>query len=218
MMFSFFENNKILKNCPITLIHNGVDCNTFYPLDSLQSRKELNIPKDKKVFLFSSFKIEDKRKGLHLLIPALEALKDKDITLICLGNYEVIPPSNYIEIRCVGMIRDTEILSKYYSAADFFVLSSFQEAFAQTPLESMACGTPVIAFPCSGVPELINETNGIICKDFTIDALSKGIKQAINTNYNSKKIRENILSSFSYEVISKQYIKLYNEILSKKNE
>lgn len=218
MMYSFFENNKILKNCPITLIHNGVDCKTFHPLNSLQCRQELNIPKDKKIFLYSSYQIEDKRKGLHILIPALEALKDNNIILICLGNYKAIPHSNYIQIRCAGMIKETEMLSKYYSAADYFILSSFQEAFAQTPLEAMACGTPVIAFPCSGIPELINKTNGIMCEDFTVNSLSKGISQALNSTFDNEKIREDILSRFAYDVIAKQYIKLYKEILNKQHD
>lgn len=218
MMYSFFEKNKILKNCPITLIYNGVDCNTFHPLDSFQCRQELNIPNTKKVFLFSSYQIEDERKGLHILIPALDALKNNDIILICLGNYKAIPQSKYIEIKCAGMIKDTEILSKYYSAADYFVLSSFQEAFAQTPLEAMACGTPVIAFPCSGIPELINKDNGVICEDFTINALSKGISQAISSIFDNEKIREDILTRFAYDVIAKQYIKLYKDILNKEHE
>lgn len=218
MMYSFFKNNKILKDCPITLIHNGVDCKTFHPLNSFQCRHELNIPNNTKVFLFSSFQIEDTRKGLHILIPALEALKNKNIILICLGNYKAIPQSHYIQIRCAGMIKDTEMLSKYYSAADYFVLSSFQEAFAQTPLEAMACGTPVIAFPCSGIPELINKTNGVICEDFTVNALNKGITQALNSSYDRKEIQEDIISRFSYEIIAKQYIKLYKKILNKENE
>lgn len=215
MMYSFFLNNKILKNCPITLIHNGVDCEVFHPTNMCDCRHELNLPEEKKVFLFSSFQIEDKRKGLHILIPALEALSDGNIILICLGNYKTIPHSQKIQIKCVGMIKDSEILSKYYSAANFFILSSFQEAFAQTPLEAMSCGTPVIAFPCSGIPELINRTNGIMCNDFTVDALIKGITEGLNTVYDREAIRKDTITRFSYNNIAKQYIELYKEILIK---
>lgn len=215
IMYSFIKNNSILKGCPISLIHNGVDCNLFHPISLNQCRNDLGIPLNKKVFLFSSFQIEDERKGLLVLISALEALNDNNILLICLGNYKAIPKSKNIEITCAGLIKDYEILSKYYSAADFFVLSSFQESFGQTPLESMACGTPVIAFPCGCIPELINKTNGIMCDDYTIESLTNGFKQALRTSYNREDIRKDVLSRFSYEVIAKQYISLYKNILTK---
>lgn len=215
MMYSFFENNKILKNCPITLIHNGVDGENFFKKDKILSRKKLHLPIDKKIFLFSSYKIDDPRKGLTLLLEALSYFHDESFLLVCLGKCDNIPSTD-TNIRCEGLITGNNMLSMYYSAADFFMLSSFQEAFAQTPLESMSCGTPVVAFPCSGVPELINDHNGIICDDFTVEALIKAIKEALSKTYDRDGIRQYVLSHFSYDVIAQQYIKLYNEVLTNK--
>lgn len=212
-MKSFFEKSKILKDCPVRLIHNGVDCNAFTYIAKDESRISLGLPLEKTIFLFSSYQIEDKRKGLSMLIPALEALHDTSIVLICLGNYMVVPDAEYIEVRCPGIIKGSENLSKYYSAADYFMLPSFQEAFAQTPLESLACGTPVIAFPCSGIPDLMNTTIGVICSDFTVEALIQGIKIAMATKYDRNAIRKDVVSRFSYDIISKQYIDLYNHLL-----
>jgi len=101
------------------------------------------------------------------------------------------------------------------TAADYFILPSFQEAFAQSPLEAMSCGTLVVAFPCSGIPELIN--NGIICKDFTVEALTHGIKEAMRRDFCRDKIRKDVLSRFSYDRIARQYIELYQELLKKWN-
>lgn len=215
MMYGFIKSSNILKECPVTLIHNGVDCDIFHPMSYSDCRDELKIQKDQKTFLFSSFHIEDERKGLHLLIPALDALCDEKVLLVCLGNYKSIPKSEKIEIRCVGLVKDSEILVKYYSAADYFVLSSFQEAFAQTPLEAMACGTPVISFPCSGAADLINEKNGCIADDFTVSALENAIRKATVKYFNRQEIRENVKSRFSYEIISEKYIALYNSLIKK---
>lgn len=212
-MRTFFKNNKILGECPVTLIHNGVDGESFVKKDRILSRKKLQLPLDKKIFLFSSYKIDDPRKGLSLLLDALSYFHDDSFLLVCLGKCDDIP-STGVNIRCEGLITGNEMLSMYYSAADFFILSSFQEAFAQTPLESMSCGTPVIAFPCSGVPELINEQNGIICGDFTVEALIKGIKEALGKTYNGDDIRRYVLSHFSYDIIAQQYIQLYNKVLT----
>ena len=214
MMKLFFENNDILKNCQITLIHNGVEGNLFQMFDRTCAREKLGLPLDKKIFLFSSYKIEDKRKGLSLLIDALERFGRDNLCLVCLGGYDAVPQSD-IQIICAGLVRDKEQLSQYYSAADFFVLSSFQEAFAQTPLEAMSCGTPVIAFPCSGAADLINEDNGVLCGDFTVDALYEGIFNAMKKDFNREEIRNDVLSRFSYDKIAEQYINLYGSLLKK---
>lgn len=213
MMKSYFEQNEILHNCPMTLIHNGVEGDDFKMLDKVEARDALDIPQDKKVFLFSSYKIEDKRKGLALLIEALENLNDSSVCLVCLGGYETIPIAK-IEIMCAGLIHDKELLPQYYSAADFFVLSSFQEAFAQTPLEAMSCGTPVISFPCSGAADLIDEHNGVVCDDFTTTALEKGMRKAMSKIYMRDHIRKDVLNRFSYNQIAKQYIDLYKSLIS----
>lgn len=215
MMQHFFEHSDILKGCPITLIHNGVEGNLYQMLDKGQSRVHLGVPKNRRVFLFSSYKIEDKRKGLSLLIEALERLNDASVLLVCLGGYDAIPNAK-VDVHCVGLIRDKELLSRYYSAADFFVLSSFQEAFAQTPLEAMSCGTPVISFPCSGAADLINERNGVLCDDFTVDSLYEGIRNAMNRIYNRDSIRKEVLDRFSYDKIAEQYIELYTHLLNDK--
>ena len=76
----------------------------------------------------------------------------------------------------------------------------------------MACGLPVVAFPCSGVSELINEKNGVVCKDFTRSALSEGIRQLMSRDYNHQEIREDVLKRFSSHTIAEQYVKLYDEI------
>lgn len=215
MMKQYFEQNDILRNCPITMIHNGVEGELFKMLNKEQSREFLELPKDKKIFLFSSYKIEDKRKGLSLLIDALERLNDDSVCLVCLGGYESVPVAK-IDVFCAGLVRDKNVLSQYYSASDFFVLSSFQEAFAQTPLEAMSCGTPVISFPCSGAADLINEENGVLCDDFTTEALKNGIRTALGKTYDRQQIRESVLARFSYDKIARQYIELYKSLLNDK--
>lgn len=215
-MRDFFKKSPILRDCPTTLIHNGVDCKAFHSLPKAECRVKLGIPLDKKVFLFSSYQIEDRRKGLQVLIPALDALHDNSIMLVCLGNYKAVPQTEYIQLRCEGLVKGSDLLSEYYSTADYFVLSSFQEAFAQTPLEALACGTPVIAFPCSGVPDLITHKIGVMSENFTLEALVDAIKKAMNTEYCQDEIRNEVVSRFSYDIIAKQYIDLYNQLLKDK--
>ena len=205
-------HSEVLGKYPITLINNGVNTTKYIHFDKANIREELGLKSDQIIFLFSSQTLEDKRKGLKELISALETLKIENSLLICIGAYHNIPNTSQT-IKCLGFITDNTLLSKYYSSADFFVMPSFQEGFAQTPLEAMSCGTPVIAFPCSGTEELINNSNGIICKDFTIEALTEGIQMGLSRQYNPAKIRKYIEDHFSYEIIANQYKNLYKSIL-----
>ena len=209
-------HSEVLGKYPITLINNGVDTTKFIHYDKANIRDELGLKSDQIVFLFSSQTLEDKRKGLKELISALEILKIENSLLICIGKYRETLNTKQT-IKYLGFITDNILLSKYYSAADFFVMPSFQEGFAQTPLEAMSCGTPVIAFPCSGTEELINNSNGVICKDFTIEALTEGIKEGLSRHYNPDTIRKYIEDHFSYEIIANQYKNLYKSILDNHN-
>ena len=109
------------------------------------------------------------------------------------------------------MIGDMNILSELISSADYYAMPSRQEAFAQSPMEARACGLPVVAFPVSGTKELINESNGIVCSDFTVEALSEGIKQLMSRTYNPTYIRTDVLNRFSPSAIAKQYISYYQK-------
>lgn len=212
MMADYFKNNELLKDFPVKIIHNGIDGDAFTPINKGIAREALAIEKDELVFLFAANYIHEDRKGLKELIEALEKMNLSNTTLICLGKYNNMPKASF-KVRCEGFVANSRLQSLYYSAADYFVMPSFQEAFAQTPMEAMACGTPVIAFPCSGAKDLINDENGVVCEDFTIDALIKGISSAMNHNYNRDIIRQDLLKRFSYEIIAKQYMQLYESLM-----
>lgn len=211
-MDEYAKNNTLLKQFPRVKIHNGINGNAFAPIDKKTAREVLGISENRVLFLFSSVYIDDERKGLKQLIEALERISIPNKMLICVGNFCKVPEANF-EVRCEGFVSNNRLQSIYYSAADYFVLPSFLEAFAQTPMEAMACGTPVVAFPCSGATDLINDNNGVVCEGFSPKDLASGINTIRSRNYDRDVIRKDILFRFSYEVIGKVYLKLYKEIV-----
>lgn len=214
-MANLCARSEILRGFPVTRIHNGIDGDIFQRYNKVEARHKLGLPLDMPVFMFSSFNIYDKNKGLKLLIEALNEVGGDNLRLICIGDNNtsnVLPQTNY-QIIQTGLIRDQHLLSLYYSAADFYVQCSFEESFGQTPLEAMSCGTPVVAFPSGVIPEIINDNNGVLCRDFTVGALAEGIKTAMQRAYDGAEIRKQILSRFSYDKIAQQYIMLYESIL-----
>ena len=217
MMVNICKTSEVLNGFPITMIHNGVDTNIFRPFACLSVRQELGIISNAIVFLFSSYTLDDSRKGLDRIVEALEQVNIPNKILVCIGNIggNYPMPNASFPIIPTGMIQSQERLAKVYSAADFFVQGSYEEAFAQTPLEAMACGTPVVSTPCSGASDLINEKNGVLCKGFDSDAIAEGIREAMGKTYDRQTIREDVIARFSYDKIAKEYIKLYKDVLAK---
>ncbi len=207
----FAKRSKLLCNYPCVVINNGVEKEKFVPIPINIAREALNIPKDSRVFLFVAQNIHDKRKGLKELINALENLNMPNTLLVCLGTFHSVPESS-VQIRCEGFVSNNRLQSLFYSAADYFVMPSFAEAFGQVALEALACGTPLIAFPNDGAHDLITSGNGVLCQDFTVDSLVEGIKIAMNEEYDRMKIREDAIRRFSYDKIGKQYLELYKKI------
>ena len=209
MMYDQFGNNEIIRGRNNTIIHNSVDGNIFMPYDKTAMRRKYGISQNKIVFLYMSSDIGNPIKGLQLLVQSINKLDLKDVEIMALGNN-----ANNVSfpiVRAFGNIKDMNVLSELISAGDYFAMPSSHEAFAQSPMEAMACGLPVVAFPVSGTKELINESNGIICSDFTVAALSEGIKQLMSRTYNPTHIRNEVLNRFSPSVIAKQYISYYQK-------
>lgn len=211
IMADFFKRNDLLRDFPIVKIHNGIEDGNIQYCSKIEARKKLGLGTDETIFLFVAQNIHEDRKGLKELIVALELLAIPNARLLCIGGFKEIPVTK-VNVTCVGFISDYNRQCLYYSAADYFAMPSFQESFGQTPLEAMTCGTPVVAFPCGIIPELINDENGVVCDDFTVDALRKGIETAMGRSYDSEAIRADVVKRFSYDKIGREYVELYEEV------
>jgi glycosyltransferase involved in cell wall biosynthesis len=141
----------------ITVLRNGVDLDRFNSLeaDSLRSRLGLREP----VWLTVGHMIE--RKGMHFVIEALA--RAKDATLLIAGDGPEEQSLRALadrlgvssRIRFLGAIAHAE-LRDVYNSADALFLASSREGMPNVVLESLACGTPVVAAPFAGAAELIN--------------------------------------------------------------
>lgn len=207
MMEQFYHQKGVAPHYPVEVIHNGIEPDQFQLLDRDYCRQILGIPPDRKALCFCASDINDAHKGLSILVKTLEAMNRSDMMLVCVGK-GVLPKCSF-PVMGTGAIANPHLLSVVYSASDLFIMPSLQEAFAQTPLEAMACGCPVVAFPCGVIDELVDETNGVRCDDFSEKALADGIADAINRPFNRRAIRESAIGNFNIDRIAQQYIDLY---------
>mgnify|MGYP000085116280 CR=1 FL=1 len=125
---------------------------------------------------------------------------------------------NGFKITNIGYLNDEESLAMLYSSADLVIVPSRQESFSQVCLESISCGTPVVAFDYSGPRDIIqHQTNGYLAKPYDPKDLAIGIEWILQSlsksNELSLKAREIAIEKFDIKKVAQSHIELYNRIL-----
>lgn len=211
MMYNRFGTEDFIANRHKVVINNAVDPSVFSIHDKKGMREKYGLDMHKTIFAFVASDIGDPNKGLQILAEVLNEMDPLNFQILAIGSN-----SRSIHLPLVisiGKVYNQNTMSEVLSAADYFAMPSYQEAFPQSPLEAMACGLPVVAFPVSGTSEMINEQNGVVCTDFSKDSLRIGIEDLLSKKYSPQSIRHDVVNRFSPDSIAQKYIDLYNKIL-----
>ena len=208
------------------VIPNGLDINRFSPVDKLQARDLLNLPPDKHLILFGAIHATgDTRKGFQYLAPALQKLKESgwqdkmEIVIFGSSSHETKDHPAF-KTHFLGTLHDDISLSLAYAAADAFIAPSIQENLSNTVMESIACGTPCIAFNIGGMPDMIeNRKNGYLAIPFDVEDLARGISWVIEdperTFALGHRAREKAEQEFNLTLHAHRYITLFEDLLSR---
>ena len=205
------ETLKVLFNLPIVkVIHNTVNTDFFYYKETASSKfrfihvSGLNHQKNVEGILRTISRLSDLRKDFEVVIvgdisPALRKMID-DLKL------------NSI-VHCTGEISYEEVALQMQNASAF-VMFSRHENFPCVMVEALSCGLPVIGTAIGGVPEAINESNGMIASSENESELLSAMNTMMNEyqKYNREKIAFDARGKYSYSAIGKQFFDLYNEI------
>ena len=210
------KKSHLLAEKNIFHIPYGIDTKVFKPFPKIAARNAFGLPIDKKNIIFVSDSLNNRRKGLHLLMQVLEGISDPDILLCAIGKGK---ESVNEKIIYLGKILDENKMALAYSSANLFVIPSLEDNLPNTVLEAMACGIPVVGFNTGGIPEMvINGENGYIVEKANVDEMKNNIFQLVNNKdllvKFASKNRERIVLLYSLEKQAKEYLHLYQKILS----
>lgn len=199
---------SFLKDCPVKVIHNGIDLSVFKPTES-DFRERYRIPKEKYLVLGVAFGWGFK-KGLDVFIELSKRLPEQ-YQIVLVGTNEQVDkqlPQNVISIHRTQ--NQTE-LAEIYTAADLFVNPTREENYPTVNMESLACGTPVLTFLTGGSPEIIDDTCGrsVECDD--IDEFESKIIQICSEKVFDEKTCCQRATSFDRIERYKEYIGLYGQ-------
>jgi teichuronic acid biosynthesis glycosyltransferase TuaC len=200
----------------ITVLRNGVDLAIFQPpKDRIALRNSLHLG-ESKILLSIGGLIS--RKGHDLVIRALINLPGFKLLIAGEG-----PEKNALlrlaatvgvqeRVEFLGVIAH-ERLSDYYGSVDATILASSREGWANVLLESMACGTPVVATAIWGTPEIVTQPEaGVLVRDRDSDGIASGV-QALFSRYPDRTATRRFAEQFSWDATTTGQEELFAEVV-----
>ncbi len=194
-------------------------------VSSNEARKKLGLPATARIILFGADTLAYSRKGGDLLVAALKKLDASlasnlgELIVVSFGGGEIAElehmPYRY---KSMGRISDEKHLAELYAAANVFVAPSREDNLPNVVLESLAAGTPVVAFHIGGMPDMIEDgVNGRLVTPFSTDRLLASILEVLQWDDRdavAKRCRDFVSQKFHPDQQCKNVIRFYQDFLS----
>lgn len=220
-------NESMLKRFQIKFIPHGVDLNLYRPIDQGVSRAALGIPSGRKVLLYLVRRMNPSHKaswikGADLLVKALQALPAslrKETVLLLVGEGgEALKRELDMDVIPLGFVSSDRLKVLAYSAADIFLFPSRADNAPLVLLETMACGTPTVAFAVGGVSDMVRPgVTGLLAEPENAKQLSERIVDLMEDNMLRERMRrqchEIAVKEYSLDFYIDRHRALYRQVL-----
>lgn len=169
---------SFLGKYDIKCIYNGIDTKVFKPTNGIL-RKQYGLESKKIVLGVASLWSE--RKGLQDFYKLAEILPD-EYRIVMVGVDEKKAKQMPANIICIEKSDSQEVLAGLYTEADVYFNASVEETMGLTTIEAMACGTPVVVYNKTAVPEVVDESVGRIVEPGNIEEVKSAIEDVVLIN------------------------------------
>jgi glycosyltransferase involved in cell wall biosynthesis len=208
------RESPLLRRFPVHRIPHGVDTELFRPGSREQARARLGLPAERPIVFFSAWDLRDRRKGLHLLLEALERLDPRPFLLLA-GDGS---PTTVSECQSLGPVADDHVLADAYRAADVYAVPTIADVLTKTAPEAIASGIPCVSFDRGGVTDVVRHMEtGYQARFGDVADLARGIDLLLRDGDLPAKLgrqgRELAEREFSSRVQVDRYVDLYRSKL-----
>lgn len=217
------RGSVLFRDWPVEVIPNPIDADLWHPVPQPVARAALGLDTAARVILLGApGGLTDPRKGGDLALDALARLASGPSApdgLVIFGQSEAAGHATLpLPTRFLGRLQDDLSLVLAYSAADVFVVPSRQDNLPNTAIESLACGTPVVAFSIGGLPDIVtHEQTGWLARPFDTGDLAQGIlwvlAEAGKDSQLRVQARADAVRRFANPVVAARYHELYERVL-----
>lgn len=222
---------KSYLKVPASVVHHGINTIDFQPPASpSKAREALSLPDLKLIGCFGRIRAQ---KGTDLFVDTMldVLLKHSDWGAVILGRATEQHTGFLTELKTkvkAAGLEDRILFSgevpvdqiaQWYQALDLFVAPQRWEGFGLTPLEAMACGTPVVATKVGAFPELIieNKTGHLIERD-NLPQMIEATEKLINNDEQRAKFaiqsRAHMVENFDISIEANKLIEIYRKLAS----
>ena len=163
----------IADSAKIITLPNGIDSSKFHREDKKKCREELNLPTDEIIGVFVGHFIE--RKGPKRVAAATDGIPH--LKMIYIGAGEDVPEGDNIVFR--GRV-EHDLVGRYLSAADFFILPTLAEGCCNAIVEAMACGLPIISSVGEFNDDILSASNSIRIDPKNVDEIRDAVLKLVN--------------------------------------
>jgi glycosyltransferase involved in cell wall biosynthesis len=199
----------------IQVLRNGVDLSLFNcSRDREELRRSLELSRPT---LLTVGRISE-AKGQHFIVEAMQALPEFDLLVIGEGEWrdrltrQVAEMGLAERVRFLGPMPHSKLVN-YYQAADAMLLASDREGMANVLLESLACGTPLVATPVGGNLEVLADNRaGVLMRERTASAVADAVKELFR-NYPSRSDVRDYATTFDWTPTTQGQITVFREVL-----
>lgn len=213
------KRSALLRKYPVTVIPNCIDTDLYQPIDKSDARKVLGLDTDKTYLLFGAMHVlTDANKGFAYLKEALKLVLNAAAELLVYGTNDDMQRYNLpLQARSMGYISNDKIMSLLYNASDVTIVPSLSENLSNTIMESLSCGTPVVAFNIGGNGDMIDHMrNGYLAAERDCKDLAKGIEWCVAHNADEslgENARKKVMDNYTIDIVSEKYKQLYESLL-----
>lgn len=179
--------SSIYRNTPSHFLTVGFNETIFKPSDKINIRKKKGIPLHKKVLFFGALNTTEIRKGYKYLIDALRFYQSEyshnKVVIVTAGYKSVALETEGINIEHyhLGLLNGDYELAEAYAFSDVFISPVIEDIGPAMVVESMLCGTPVVAFGAGVALDLVKTgETGYLAKFKDHKDLAKGINTVLN--------------------------------------